>query len=301
MGHASQPFDEPTDVFQLCLEAQRDALAERLLRLGARERELLDHEAVRATLAWDDDRRADAAELGAGIARRPEAVRSKLGRSRFGCLWLIARWEALQSILESHGSWDEAQVGMAFDLLGTPKALRVGHPWGPQGTPHALVAREIAALRHRLETSLDELDEADRVSTEAGMGLIPSALRRALKAEENACWRRFQWVVKRLDEAASRPADETVGPPEAETAPIEVVEPAHSVVVTPRRDPAEERALEAASWWRALSSMSGKPGNSPNKPAGNSASVGEPTAGPRPAPRGRRRKVASAGEPAQGH
>src|SRR5262249_43976401 len=82
--------------------------------------------ADRAVRCWYDDRRKDADDLGAHIARDPARIAGALNRSLQGADWLIERWEGLRDVLESNGCWNDDQRALAFDLLGVAPGLRDG-------------------------------------------------------------------------------------------------------------------------------------------------------------------------------
>ena len=77
------------------------------------------HEAHRARLCWDDDRKADAEEIAARLGRNPGLVTSRLRRTKQGCRWLIERWQMLIKALDGGAEWTEARQGLADDLAGT--------------------------------------------------------------------------------------------------------------------------------------------------------------------------------------
>jgi hypothetical protein len=161
---------------------------------------------MRARLCWDDDRRLEAVELGEKLARKPVAIRTLLGRTRHGALWLIERWKALGAILDREPSWNDAQKAMAFDLLGVPATIREGDPWTAAGltSARALVEREVASLQGSLTRTLITLDEFERGEAVAGRPVRASSASRALRFEEAACWRRLLALQKMEDKETDR-------------------------------------------------------------------------------------------------
>ncbi len=154
------------------------------------------NEMHRARLCWDDDRRAEAEELAAKLAKRPEQIYRRIARTKQGVELMIDRWRALGAILERHGEWTEAQTSMALDLLGTPRELR--DPLDPIEDPATLVAFTINSLEARLQRSLDALDAFERDASERGIPIAASRAITTLRRYENACQRAFQWLNNQL-------------------------------------------------------------------------------------------------------
>ena len=187
---------KPWDAFELWLTG-RVALQEiRLTRCRAQELLVRDRLARRALLCWDEDRRAEVCALGAKLGRRPDAVAPELGRSRHGCEWLLARWDALAATLDEAGTWDDEQRRRALDLLGVPRADRSGRipldpPAGVEVADHlrAVLTAEVDRLRALKTSALDELDALDREA--AALGVAPddqelARLRRAERSHERS-------------------------------------------------------------------------------------------------------------------
>ena len=187
---------KPWDSFELWLTG-RVALQEiRLARCRAQELLERDRLARRAVLCWDEDRRAAVASLGAKLGRRPDEVAPALGRSRHGCEWLLARWDALAATLDEAGTWDEDHRRRALDLLAIPRAERSGRtpldpPAGVDAEDHLreVTAAERGRLRALKASALDELDARDREA--AALGVAPddrelARLRRAERSHERS-------------------------------------------------------------------------------------------------------------------
>ena len=177
----------------------------RIDRCQALEPEVRAAQARRASVCWDDDRRLDAEEAGASLARSPSLVRRRLAGTRRGCEWLLLRWRALGEAFERSGDWTSAQRSLAHDLLGTPPVLRGDDP---VPDPLGLVAREVARLEGLKDGPLEDLDESERVAAETGLEIRPNRELTRLRRYEAACVRLYQWARARLS-ARSRS-----GPPE---------------------------------------------------------------------------------------
>src|SRR5262249_7106353 len=141
-------------------------------------------------------------ELGSKLANDPARIANALRNTRHGADWLIERWEALGEILQNTGSWDEAQHRLAFDLLGIPLDLRNGSTRVPSRTDAkgraVVVDRELGRLRKSREESLDELDDAERGMTLAGMPMDEDAASARLRRYEASCRRAWNWAHKEL-------------------------------------------------------------------------------------------------------
>ena len=115
---------------------------------------------------WDEDAAAREDRRAKGLQDQPYDVARELGRSKHGTLLLISRWEALGEAVAANQGLDEVQIQMAYDLLAIPKVLRNGSRQVPaaDNAPalSALVNRELARHRTRLERSLNAADESDR-------------------------------------------------------------------------------------------------------------------------------------------
>jgi hypothetical protein len=202
---ADHPFAE---IFRL-LVGQERLLQEQLDRLQKQLLTLRAYEKARAGLCWDADRKLDAEELGATLARRPTAVRAKLGRTKHGVLWLIGYWKSLMTYLDREPTWDEKRTSMAFDLLGILPALRHGEPWEAVGvdSARALAEREIATLEGMIADSLDGLDRFEQAAAIDDRPIHPTPAMKTLLREESACWRRFQAIQKEISKEAKHMAE----------------------------------------------------------------------------------------------
>ena len=78
----------------------------------------------RAATQWDADRRREADERAAGLARRPHEVARKLEATLQGCELMLQWWAGLSGSLVGHGAWTDAQRSLALDLLGVRRELR---------------------------------------------------------------------------------------------------------------------------------------------------------------------------------
>jgi hypothetical protein len=211
----------------------------------------------RAALCWDVDRRGEAEELGSRLHRDASRVSVRLRRSRQGCDWLLERWLGLGLVLEQGGTWDEDQVTLAHDLLGTPPELRVRPPWVDAGSPAALVAREVAALEDRKVSGLDELDRLERQLAEAGCNVVTPRPLQTLRRDEAAWMRRHLWARKELERSRKEaPPDRPFPfPPRPDLYPdgllFEEYEATPRVLPAPAAAPAPPRSSEFESYLAA--------------------------------------------------
>jgi len=183
---------KPRNSLQRHLVEEVALLTLRTERARRIERKLREKVMLRALTCWDDDRRLDAERVGRDLASRPSEVVAELRRTPRGRDWLLDRWAMLANAAESGQGWDAGRRRLAFDLLGTPPELRVGHPGATidpdgrtldPGTDHAAVARaRIASIRLDRELA----DEVDRALAEADLADEPTPELRRLRRYESA-------------------------------------------------------------------------------------------------------------------
>ncbi|MEW4567305.1 hypothetical protein AB1L88_05505 [Tautonia sp. JC769] len=132
--------------------------------------------ATTAAESWDDDRAAEAASLGARLSGRADRIQPLLLQGKHGVLWLLDRWAEVGQSLTRRDGWTPETWDLALDLLGVPPSARDGSgPWDldPSDSGAApgldLVAQAVAALRERLDSSLDARDARHRLDAESGL------------------------------------------------------------------------------------------------------------------------------------
>jgi hypothetical protein len=175
----------------------------------------------RARDFWDLDQRERALKLLRRLPKDPPMLSHKLAAVKQGALLLIERWEGLSRAALTAGDWDDAQRGLALDMLGTALELRpAGAALPAAGDKQALAAlaeREIARLRTAVETVLARQDARDRADTMAGLRLPQDDESRLLRSYEAAARRdynRAHTELKRVLEEAElfeRDEDEDEG------------------------------------------------------------------------------------------
>jgi hypothetical protein len=210
----------------------------------------------RARHCWEGDRRLEAEEVAARLARDPARVSRRLRQNRQGCELLIDRWEALGRILEQTGAWTDGQRELALDLLGVPPELRDGDtavdPPGAsedaeeEARPFRLgvVAKELATLRRLKADALDGLDEDERAIAETTLGAEFSPALMKLNRYEAACLRRQSAAIRQLsarDHERSETRDESS---DVDEQPATMPPPPRPAPVPPR--PAAATVLAAA-------------------------------------------------------
>ncbi|WP_435019702.1 hypothetical protein TA3x_001434 [Tundrisphaera sp. TA3] len=186
----------PRNYWQAWLADDAARTTLRLDRLARIERRERDRIALRAETFWDDDRRAEAEEIGARLALDPARSAERLRRTPHGCDWMIGRWELLAREVEQGRGWTEAHVALAHDLLGTPADFRAEPP-GRGPSPADLAAREIAGLRAR-RAEVAEADALDRALAMADMGEASTPELRQLRRHESALHKRLRWTLHQL-------------------------------------------------------------------------------------------------------
>ena len=204
----------------------------RLERCQVLETALRDRSAARAASSWDEDREEEVEILGRKLTRSPSVVMHQLRATKQGCAWLLARWEGLQGALDAEGGWDESQVRLAKDLLGTPKELR-NAPGALDGDRRALVGGQVALLAAKHSGPMAELDDLDRDHAEIGFGRDLDKPVALVRRYEGACARRMEWARKQVGKGrppgmpASRPSPRLPEPePKASPAPAPIPAPA---------------------------------------------------------------------------
>jgi hypothetical protein len=213
------------------------------------ERRVRDKICLRAALTWDDDRRLEAEVLGGVLPKKPAETIEMLRRTPHGCEWLMARWALLAHAADNNPKnlWTGEQTAMAFDLLATPSAFRVGRKPGTSIDFQGIVldaADDSAAVARRMVDELMErrevvrgLDEVDRALAEADLDHDTSSELRRLRRYESALHNRLRWTIKQLTfQGPPGTPDPALSPVwKVESAPIEKPEPKHP----------EEKAAEA--------------------------------------------------------
>ena len=172
----------------------------------------------RAEVAWDLDRHAESAEVGARLSRSPGPTVARLEASPYGCELLMGYWDRLGAMLDD-GDWTEAEISIALDLLGVPADLRRGRTPvdAPGGGPSSVdYRRALAAGEFRRLAAIKEglipVDDLQRGHAESGATAIltrPAAL--ILRYERDA-WRRYREAIRTLNDAPTAGAPPAPAP-----------------------------------------------------------------------------------------
>jgi hypothetical protein len=198
---------KPQNDFHAWLVDQIATISLRIDRAERMERRLRDRRSLSAELAWENDRLVEVEALGRKITARPAEVVEELKRTPTGCDWLISRWAMLAHAADL-GAWTDAQVGLAFDLLGTPHVFREGRTPGDildthghvvqsSATQADLARREVDALLERRELAAD-LDDVDRSLTEADLFDESNPELKRLRRYEGSLFSKFRWMLGEL-------------------------------------------------------------------------------------------------------
>lgn len=185
----------PDDGYQSWLVQQLTLASIRIDRCQEHQQHQARYEADRAASAWELDRAADAAQLGARLSRDPDRVVSSLRRSVAGLEWLLSRWQSLADCLETDGSWDDAQRRLCLDLMQIPDEFRssdftmLAHL--PLDELRDLVREQIDGL-DSLHDSASRLDLANRSLAEIGLPTSEGSELSRLRRYEASLWRRFR-------------------------------------------------------------------------------------------------------------
>jgi len=186
------------------------------LEMAARE-----EDRTRAALAWEVDRAAEAAKLGANLRKKPELTRLKLLRTTQGVSWLIDQWRILLDVLDATNTWSDEQRELAADLLGViPEFRSLESRIRKERTPEELrdlAESQIAELQERQENGLDELNKMDRALAVTGAAFEVSDDAWRIRRYEQSCWKKYQQAMKEL-EPLRRTPPRSSGAPRAERA-----------------------------------------------------------------------------------
>ena len=246
----------PADVQDAWILDQLVVNTVRLKRCIYHESRLLNHEADRARLCWNDDRRLAAEELASKLSKKPAVIAQKLRKSKQGCELLIDRWEALARILSDRKEWTAPQRSLALDLLGVPPDLRDGlAPFDPP--PHAdavpftlaFIQDELESLNRRLTMVLNQLDASSQSAAAVGLSPEVSPAQAALRRFESACNTRFRWAfnlfMKRRESQPTDPAppkpNHSPSPPTPTPTPVVPTTPSTPAPRPDSTNPSENR------------------------------------------------------------
>jgi hypothetical protein len=204
--HAYQPQNK-TQVWMVDQAALCSIRIDRCQRI---ERRVRDKIALKAELTWDDDRRMEVEVLGRSLSKDPSATVQALRSTPQGCEWMITRWAMLAHSADTQEqAWTEDQTKLAFDLLATPSAFRVGKQPGaslnfdgylvdPEINPAAVARRAIAELKERLEI-VEHLDEVNRALTSSDLSNEGDGELRRLRRYESTLFSKLKWSITQIN------------------------------------------------------------------------------------------------------
>ena len=163
----------------------------------------------RAILAWDLDRRVEAATIAGRLGRDPVLASRQLQATRAGAEVLVESWVGLLAKLETGEDWSDHEASKALDLLGVATDLRSGRTEidaGPGLDPRAyrrsLALEEVDRLEALIEAVLTPLDESERqVAIGGHLALLSKPARLVLRYEREA-WRRYRESIREVRESA---------------------------------------------------------------------------------------------------
>ena len=240
---------QPRWTWQGWIIGELAGITRRLDRLRVEELKLRDRASYRAIMTWDDDRRLEAATLGARLATDPSRVVLQLRATPQGCDWLIERWAALahaatRAETGQGEGWTADQRRLASDLLGTPLEARGGTSTSAP-TDSAVANAALAALRDQRE-QVTEPDFVERSLIEDGHNLDGRIELRRIHRYEAALHKRLQWCVEQLDRHAPTPPTEPPPPARFERGPA-AVPPAPAPPSSPSRPSAPSPAATSGA------------------------------------------------------
>jgi hypothetical protein len=220
---------------------------------------VLAEQAARARMAWDLDRRVEAAQVAARLPRDPVVSARKLEASWHGCDMMIEVWIRLEEAVLANGKWTDPERSIALDLLAYPRDLRDGRTSldAPEGTPPAdhlrgLVEGQVERLE-AMKESLVWLDDLERKHAEEGsIGLITKPAQLIQRYEREA-HRRYEKAELELQKSSAPVPAPAPAPARPATRPVERTVRADSALT--RMDEACSRALARPAPHAARSSQ----------------------------------------------
>jgi hypothetical protein len=170
---------------------------------------------------WVEDEQLAAIELGRRLGDDPEAVIMQLKRTSAGCDWLAGRWRLLGNGLKAAGDggpgclWTDADLALAVDLLGRPKALRhldeqTGrleslYERARSGSAEAvaelrgIIEKEVTRLEERSEETFEQIERPRLCAWRAGLEIDLGAEGTRLRRYEAAADRLFRSAWTKLE------------------------------------------------------------------------------------------------------
>jgi hypothetical protein len=156
----------------------------------------------RAELCWDSDQREIIDKLAARLAKDPARISRALGRTKQGADWLVETLEGLGLAVAANGRLDEPQHLLLLDVVGVAAEFRNGGhrvPFATNGPAlAAFIQAHVTRLREIQETSLLDLDEAQRQQAMAGMPPREDAETRQLRRVEVGLRNDLRWAHAEL-------------------------------------------------------------------------------------------------------
>jgi hypothetical protein len=248
----------PQNMYHMWMLDKAAVTSLRLDRSERMERRVRDKRSLRAELCWDDDRKLEAARLGANLRSNPDETVEMLKRTPQGCEWLMSRWAMLAHVADVKQGWTLDQKRLAFDLLATPEEFREGFEPGAAldfegrvvaGTddPAGVARREISALKERRDAT-ETIDESLQALVVADLGDDDADLElKKLRRYEGTLQSRLRWYLKQIDTRPTYNQTNLILEPRTlpeatmPTDPLPLPEPAVEVI---------SKALEPETWPR---------------------------------------------------
>ncbi len=190
-----------------------------------------EYEALRARHVWDIDRAAEAAELGAGLSRRPEVVAKKLRQSKHGCQWMLERWSILGGVLDAGKEWSDGQLQLALDLCGVDRNARDEKLCVD---PKQIVLQEFSSLQSLACDRLEKIDEFEKNAVILGVPIVLNKKVGTLRRYQLVYESRFPAALRILNQKTREP-NESVEP----SAPM-TFSATPELLVEPEPDPEED-------------------------------------------------------------
>ena len=210
----------------------------------------------RASVAWDQDRAVEAAQVAARLGRDPVLASRQLQTTLDGVCLLIETWLGLAAVLQSSKDWSESESSITLNRLGVSPDLRSGRTLidAPEGTDSIafrmeLTFEELERLGQLRDQVMAPLDEMERRRAVAGDSALLSKSAKLVLRYEREAWKRYWDSMKEVKAHAQTATPIPTAPPVVVAPPPVVVEPPQvreRAVIPPARPSDEKiRALQA--------------------------------------------------------
>lgn len=150
---------------------------------------------------WDSRRRIDVEMLANQLDRKPGLVREQLMMTTHGCGWMLNCWTRLLAKWNRDQKFDSKELGLAYDLLGIPHALRgYVEDFDVHNDLKARILEQIEALKDRMAARAG-IDEIDKRAAISGQSMLLEKMDEIVDLNEKleAAIKAERWFATRLN------------------------------------------------------------------------------------------------------